>query len=852
LPAIAMAAIDPLSPEIGDALLEPAICAKGGGGPFLPLFGDSEQEWPRGLRITLYLFGLLWCFMGVSIIADVFMSAIEKVTSKKVLRLNKATGRRYTYEVWNATVANLTLMALGSSAPEILLNVIDIFAKEFFSEGLGPGTIVGSAAYNLLMIIAVCIVAIPDGQVRKIKDLTVYTCTASWSVFAYLWLIVILVLITPNVVDLWEGVVTFLFFPLLTLMAWCCDKGYLGGSRTARSEEVVVHEDMTSQEVLQAYAAVRKKHGENLTDDQVARLMVAMNAKPPSRAVYRVNASRALFGGRRLKPVFPETVVSSSSIAKVSPVQDEVMEQRAVCTFYLPVVRYALLESAAEVCIPVRREGDLSLSGRVYFTTVPGTARPGSDYEHVEGWLLFAPREEEKQVAVTIVNDDAFEIDESFYFRLADARVEGSAVAEIRPGGEQATITIIDDDDPGVISFGTDVGEDAITITQHAEESTARVRVQRKNGSCGEVRLRYHTEGDTALPGRDFEACEGQLVFADKQTEAVIEVAIKSAPRYDARNRFRIILTGVEGGARFDPARDGGKERSILTVFVEADAEMKARVDRTHSILRKTWERSRLGHANWSAQFREAIMVHGGAGDDGDACPPTWLDYIAHAITLPWKLVFAIVPPTDFCGGWLCFGCSLLAIGVVTMIINDMAALLGCVMCLPDEITAITFVAMGTSLPDTFASISAAKAEPYADSSVGNVTGSNSVNVFLGLGLPWMIAAFAWSGGGSSNAKWQWKYQWMPELTDSLGAPGSREQAFVVLAGSLSFSVAVFSACAVICIALLAVRRRVIGGELGGSKASQWASSAVLCCLWLLYIGLSSWKALESGGGCAA
>ena len=27
--------------------------------------------------------------------------------------------------VWNPTVANLTLMALGSSAPEILLNVIE-------------------------------------------------------------------------------------------------------------------------------------------------------------------------------------------------------------------------------------------------------------------------------------------------------------------------------------------------------------------------------------------------------------------------------------------------------------------------------------------------------------------------------------------------------------------------------------------------------------------------------------------------------------------------------------------------------------------------------------------------------
>lgn len=54
---------------------------------------------------------------------------------------------------------------------------------------------------------------------------------------------------------------------------------------------------------------------------------------------------------------------------------------------------------------------------------------------------------------------------------------------------------------------------------------------------------------------------------------------------------------------------------------------------------------------------------------------------------------------------------------------------------------AITFVALGTSLPDTFASKAAAVQEKYADNAVGNVTGSNSVNVFLGLGLPWFIAA---------------------------------------------------------------------------------------------------------------
>lgn len=83
-------------------------------------------------------------------------------------------------------------------------------------------------------------------------------------------------------------------------------------------------------------------------------------------------------------------------------------------------------------------------------------------------------------------------------------------------------------------------------------------------------------------------------------------------------------------------------------------------------------------------------------------------------------------------------------IGLLTTIINDLAGTFGCLIGLPDAITAITFVALGTSMPDTFASKTAALMEKTADSSVGNVNGSNSVNVFLGLGLPWVIASIYW------------------------------------------------------------------------------------------------------------
>jgi solute carrier family 8 (sodium/calcium exchanger) len=94
------------------------------------------------------------------------------------------------------------------------------------------------------------------------------------------------------------------------------------------------------------------------------------------------------------------------------------------------------------------------------------------------------------------------------------------------------------------------------------------------------------------------------------------------------------------------------------------------------------------------------------------------------------------------CKGWLAFVASLMMIGFVTAIVGEIATLFGCVIGLKPAATAITFVALGTSLPDTFASKQAATQSPYADSAIGNVTGSNSVNVFLGLGIPWMIGAF--------------------------------------------------------------------------------------------------------------
>lgn len=190
-------------------------------------------------------------------------------------------------------------------------------------------------------------------------------------------------------------------------------------------------------------------------------------------------------------------------------------------------------------------------------------------------------------------------------------------------------------------------------------------------------------------------------------------------------------------------------------------------------------------------------MLHPTKNEDGDITDITGMDAFMHFTCIGWKLFFAFIPPPHLLNGWACFVGSLAFIGIVTAVVGEFANLFGCVLGVEPAITAITFVALGTSLPDTFASMAAATAEKFADSAIGNVTGSNSVNVFLGLGLPWVIAS-SWSAGYVDK--------------DGVSFPG-----YYVPAGSLGFSVIVFIACAIVCIITLLARRYIVGGELGGS-----------------------------------
>lgn len=107
--------------------------------------------------------------------------------------------------------------------------------------------------------------------------------------------------------------------------------------------------------------------------------------------------------------------------------------------------------------------------------------------------------------------------------------------------------------------------------------------------------------------------------------------------------------------------------------------------------------------------------------------------------------------------------------------------------------------------------------DQHADASVGNVTGSNAVNVFLGIGVAWSVAAVYWKIQGKE---------------------------FKVDPGSLAFSVTLFTIFAFIAVGVLMFRRRPsIGGEFGGPRVPRILTSLLFLGLWFLYILFSSLEA---------
>lgn len=421
--------------------------------------------------------------------------------------------------------------------------MIEIFTNKFKAGELGPATIVGSAAYNLFTIIAICIIVIPNNETRRIKHLRVFFVTAAWSIFAYIWLYIILAVFSPGVVAVWEGLITFLFFPLIVWMAYAADRRLLiykylsktfrinergvmvqmeamSPSPKARSDSVVLENgtelfseefkdlNQTRREYVSILQDLKKKYPQYDRDtlETMAQEQL-LNLGSKSRAFYRIQATRKMLGNGNVIRRIAERTTNEirADLSQVEVIDDDLYVPPKVC---FEPSHYTVMENCGSVDIRVLRLGDFSGHVSVDYQTQDGSAEAGLDYISQSGTITFTPGISERFINIEIIDDEVFEEDESFFIRLSNP-TNGAVLGT----DTLATVMILDDDHAGIFSFAQRDHELIETIGIY------ELKVVRTSGARGTVALTYWTEDETAIGGKAFEAQSNQLIFNNNETE---------------------------------------------------------------------------------------------------------------------------------------------------------------------------------------------------------------------------------------------------------------------------------------------------------------------------------------------
>ncbi|GFY72371.1 adhesion G-protein coupled receptor V1, partial [Trichonephila inaurata madagascariensis] len=191
----------------------------------------------------------------------------------------------------------------------------------------------------------------------------------------------------------------------------------------------------------------------------------------------------------------------------------------------------------------LRREGHDGQI-RMRYKTTPVTAQPNSDFSPTTGELIFEEGEDMKILKVDILDDTLREAPETFRIELFDPSV-GMGVLNFRNRGSVLTTDVtIEDNDmiPGYLELESSqlrVPEDAGSLL---------IKVLRREGHDGQIRMRYRTVPVTAQPNSDFIPIEGELVFDDGEGMKVLKVDILDDTLRESPEQFRLELFEPSSG----------------------------------------------------------------------------------------------------------------------------------------------------------------------------------------------------------------------------------------------------------------------------------------------------------------
>jgi hypothetical protein len=210
---------------------------------------------------------------------------------------------------------------------------------------------------------------------------------------------------------------------------------------------------------------------------------------------------------------------------------------------------------------------------------------------------------------------------------------------------------------------------------------------------------------------------------------------------------------------------------------------------------------------SWTEQFKLAVTV------DDDM---SGFEAFAHFLTMPWKILFAAIPPRSYLNGWATLACCAITVCALTYVMTEVMMFMGFLLDFRGCILALIMVSLGTSINNLKSSMRSAASNKTADDVFLPTVAANAANIFVGLGLPWTLATI-------------YRY-----ANDQGSLVIGQYEAF-----DINFAVVTFLCCALVTALVLSLRRYCLGGELGGPRCSKYLSSFMMSFLWTVFIVLN-------------
>ena len=273
--------------------------------------GESTPFLKSKSALALYIPGIFVLFIGLAVITDdYFVPSLERICEKLNLSPN---------------IAGATFMAAGSSAPELFTSLLSTFVTK---DDIGVGTIVGSAVFNILVIVGVC--ALMAGKVLKL-DWRVLVRDSVFYIISICLLFTFVLGSSRAELRWWEGLVLVGgYVGYIVFMAWGNDpwmefaKRFMkdGGKGVDESGEggVTDLEMGKSMNTIASLSDGSKRSDSGFSEEMEMTLKNAMQRsgrfKNLNSKEKLIVTSRAIIAANRFAKVLPSKIVGDDEFGK--------------------------------------------------------------------------------------------------------------------------------------------------------------------------------------------------------------------------------------------------------------------------------------------------------------------------------------------------------------------------------------------------------------------------------------------------------------------------------------------------------------------------------------------------------